>query len=383
MVRHGVGVVLVAVALAGCGGSEEEKVASLANQLSSATEHHDGAKLCHELLHPNTVHAIERLARTEAIPGGPRPTCEQKYRTSRASSETIDDRDPTADDVTIKGDVAYLSAGMNRKRPFARRDGGTWKIDFTADPEIRWAMRASLACAHWQQTLHTEPLPPASREGIIASLHADAAAMTTFRRALNAQAATGEEKTPAVDLAASLTRLGADLESVAAALQRGRSLEAMLNRTRKESRDEAAEILRAANAADLQCGRTPAVARDGAAFRSKANAMCDPVVKEITGMGDPGASVAKATRYLRRASALERGVSRRLAALEPPADLDRVYRDTLSSLTGLGTVLRAEGAAIARGDAAGARRAVARLPTVDYRKSVGFIRLGLPSCSAL
>ena len=76
-------------------------------------------------------------------------------------------------------------------------------------------------------------------------------------------------------------------------------------------------------------------------------------------------------------------MSRRLAALEPPADLDRVYRDTLSSLTSLGTVLRAEGAAIARGDAAGARRAVARLPTVDYRKSVGFIRLGLPSCSAL
>jgi hypothetical protein len=382
MARHGVGVVVLVVALAGCGGSEEDEVASLAKEFASATKQHDGAKMCHELLHPNTVHAVERLARTEAIPGGARPTCEQRYRTSRARSEVVDG-DPSADDVTIKDDVAYLAAGMNRKRPFARREGDSWKIDFTADPEIRWSMRASLACAHWQQTLHTEPLPPASREGIVASLHADAAAMTTFRRELDAQAATGEVKTPAADLAASLTRMGAELQSVAAALQRGRSLEAMLNRSRKVARYEAAEVLRAANAANLQCGRNPAVARDGAAFRSKATAMCDRVVKEITGMGDPGASIAKATRYLRRASALERGVSRQLAALEPPADLDRVYRDTLSSLNGLGATLRAEGAAIARGDVAGARRAVARLPTIDYRKSVGFNRLGLPSCAAL
>ena len=400
MVRHGVGVVGLVVALAGCGGSDEEKVASLAKQLSTATKKHDGAKMCHELLHPNTVHAIEQMARAEAIPGGPQPSCEQKYRTSQASSETIDDKDPTADDVTIKGDVAYLSAGMNRKRPFARRDGGTWKIDFTADPEIRWAMRASLACAHWQQTLHTEPLPPASREGIIASLHAEplppanregiiaevhaeAAAITTFRRELKAQAATGEEKTPALDLAASLTRMHAELESAAAALQRGRSFDATLNRTGRAARGEAVEILRAANAANLQCGRIPSVARDGAAFRSKANAMCEPVVKEITGMREPGASIAKVVRYLRRASALERGVSRQLATLEPPADLDRTYRDTLSTLNGLGATLRAEAAAIAGGDLAGTRRAVARLPTLDYRKSVGFVRLGLSRCTSL
>jgi outer membrane murein-binding lipoprotein Lpp len=92
MVRHGVGVVVAVVALAGCGSSEEDKVASLAKQLASATKQHDGAKMCHELLHPNTVHAVERLARADAVPGGPRPTCEQKYRTSRASSETIEDR---------------------------------------------------------------------------------------------------------------------------------------------------------------------------------------------------------------------------------------------------------------------------------------------------
>jgi hypothetical protein len=383
MVRHGVGVVVLVVALAGCGGSDEEKVASLAKQLSTATKKHDGAKMCHELLHPNTVHAIEQMARAEAIPGGPQPSCEQKYRASQASSETIDDKDPTADDVTIKGDVAYLSAGMNRKRPFARRDGGTWKIDFTADPEIRWAMRASLACVHWQRTLHAEPLPPANREGIIAEVHAEAAAITTFRRELNAQAATGEEKTPALDLAASLTRMHAELESAAAALQRGRSFDATLNRTGRAARGEAVEILRAANAANLQCGRIPSVARDGAAFRSKANAMCEPVVKEITGMREPGASIAKVVRYLRRASALERGVSRQLATLEPPADLARTYRDTLSTLNGLGATLRAEAAAIARGDLAGTRRAVARLPTLDYRKSVGFIRLGLSRCTSL
>jgi hypothetical protein len=384
MVRRGVGVVVVAVAaLAGCGSSDEDEVASLAKQLARAAQRHDAAKLCHELLHPNTVHAIERMARAEAIPGGPQPSCEQKYRTSQAGSRTIDGRDPTADDVTIKGNVAYLTAEANRKRPFARRDGGKWKIDFTADPEIGWVMQASLACVHWQQALQRRPVPPASREGIIADLRGDAAAMTTFRRELDAAAATGEEKTPAADLAASLTRMNARLESVAAALQRGRSLEATTNRASKATQDEGAEILRAANAANVQCGRIPAVAPDGAAFRRKANALCEPVVKEIMGMRDPGASVAAATRYLRRASALERGVSRELAALRPPADLDRVYRDTLSTLAGLGATLRAEGAAIARGDPAGAQRAVARLPTLDYRKSVGFNRLGLQGCASL
>ena len=144
-----------------------------------------------------------------------------------------------------------------------------------------------------------------------------------------------------------------------------------------------AEVFRSANAAGLKCGRIPALARDGAAFRSKANALCAPVVTDISSLDDPGESVASATRYLRRVSAIVRRTSRDLGRLKPPADLDRVYRETLSTLAGLGATLRAEGAAIARDDAAGARRAVARLGPLDFRKGVGFDRLGLRACVRL
>ena len=95
-------------------------------------------------------------------------------------------------------------------------------------------------------------------------------------------------------------------------------------------------------------------------------------------------SARAATRFLRRAGALERQASRGLARLTPPSDLDRVYRETLATLNGLGATLRAEGAAVARGDLAGARRAVVRLGPLDYRKSAsGSSRLGLPACPRL
>jgi hypothetical protein len=66
-----------------------------------------------------------------------------------------------------------------------------------------------------------------------------------------------------------------------------------------------------------------------------------------------------------------------------PLDLDRVYRETLSTLAGLSSTLRAESAAVARRDVAGARRAVVRLGTLDYRKTAGFNRLGLQGCTQL
>ena len=75
--------------------------------------------------------------------------------------------------------------------------------------------------------------------------------------------------------------------------------------------------------------------------------------------------------------------SSRLARLTPPSDLDRIYRDTLASLNGLGGALRRESDAVARHDLAGVRRAVARFQPLDFRKSAGFARLGLPACGQL
>jgi hypothetical protein len=210
-----------------------------------------------------------------------------------------------------------------------------------------------------------------------------AGATTTFRRELDAAAARGDSKAPAADLAGALTRVAANFESVAAALRRGGSLDAATEKTNKDSPKQVVVIFRAAKAARVRCGRIPAFASDGASFRRQATAVCAPVVTDITSLDDPGDSIAAATRYLRRASALERRARRDLARLRPPADLDRVYRETLSTLSGLGGTLRAEGAAIARRDPAGVRRALARLGPLDYRKFTGFRRLGLPACAGL
>jgi hypothetical protein len=251
MVRHGVGVVAVVVALAGCGSSDEDKVIAALEDLNSATRLHDAERLCGEVLHPNTVRAIERMLRADAAPGEPRPSCERKYSASMLRPPDLASVDPKADDVTIKADVAYFEY-EDGEQPIARRDGDTWKIDVTGDPTTAWRMHASSACVRWQDTLQAMSLPSASRRGIIDHLRGQAVALTTFRRELDADAAPGEAKTPAGDLAASLDRMGADFEGVAAALRRGRSLDAALEKAGKEVRDEVAEIFRAANAAGVR-----------------------------------------------------------------------------------------------------------------------------------
>jgi hypothetical protein len=383
MVRHGVGVVAVLVALAGCGSSSDgDKVIAALEDLNSATRLHDAERLCGEVLHPNTVRVIERMLRADAAPGEPRPSCERKYGDHMLRPPDLASVDPKADDVTVKGDVAYFEY-EGGEQPIARRDGDTWKIDVTGDPTTAWRMHASSACVRWQDTLRAMPLPSASRRGIIDHLRGQAVALTTFRRELDADAAPGEAKTPAGDLAASLDRMGANFEGVAAALRRGRSLDAALEKASKDVRDEVAEIFRAANAAGVRCGRLPNAAPDGAAFRREANALCEPVVRDLSSLDDPGDSIAAATRYLRRGSTLLRRTNRDLARLKPPADLDRVYRDTLSTVAGLGATLRAERAAITRRDLAGTRRTAARLGPLDYRKRVGFGRLGLADCAQL
>jgi hypothetical protein len=387
MVRRGVGVAAAVVVLAGCGGggsSDEEQVASVAQDVKSAARHHDGRTLCRELLHPNTVRAMERLARAQQAPGGPEPTCEQRYRTSRIRNTPLGGRATTADDVTIKGDVAYLPTFEKApKRAFARRLGNEWKVDFTADPALRWGLRASFACGRWQAERQAIPLPTASRDGIIAQMHAEAAAIANLLGALDADAAPGEEKVPAQRLAGSLARLNRGLERAAAALRGGASLDATATRLGKTARTDGVDVFRWAGAASIDCGRIPSVAADGAEFRRKANAVCAPISKRIGGLGDPGSSARAAVRFLRRAGALERQASRGLAALTPPSDLDRIYRETLATVNGLGATLRAEGAAVARRDLAGARRAVIRLGLLDYRKSDGFSRLGLGTCAEL
>lgn len=385
MVRHGVGVVLVAVALAGCGGSstsDEDEVVAIARQLSPAAERHDGRAICREILHPNTVQAIERLTGAQTPPGGPRASCEQKYRSSQAYEEAIVGPPPKAADVTIAGDVAYVPDGR-AKRGFARRVGGTWKVDFTADAAIRWAMRASFACVEWRDRLQALPLPTANRQGIVDALHRRAGTMASFVSALDADAAPGAEQAPARDLAASLERLNFQLEGAATALRRGGTLEAAATRAAKATNAEVRGILTTANAANVECGRIPGIAPDGADFRRQANAICTPIAKSIERLPDPGSSATAAVRFLRRASALERRASRRLVALEPPADLDRVYRATIATLSKLSDTLRSESAAVSRRDLAGARRAVAKLGPLDYRKSSGFSRLGVVGCARL
>jgi len=384
MVRQGVGVLVAVVVLAGCGGggsSDEEKVAAVAKDFQSAANRHDGRALCHEVLHPNTVRAIERLAQAQVRAGGSPRTCEEQYRISRARVTPLDGRAAKPDEVTIKGDIAYVPDGEGgSKRALARRVDGEWKVDFTADPGLRWLMRSSLACSRWQDALQAMPLPTASREGIIAHLHAEADALASFLSGIDADAGQGEEQGAVREFTASLDRMTAELEGAAASLRRGRSLQRTTDKARKVLNEEGARLVRLIDVSRVDCGRIPAFAPDGAEFRRKANAVCAPISKRIGGLGDPGSSPRAAVRFLRRAGALERQASRRLAALTPPSDLDRVYRETLATVNGLGATLQAEGAAAARGDLAGARRAVGRLVLLDYRKSAGFARLGLASC---
>jgi hypothetical protein len=386
MVRRGVGVAIAVVVLAGCGGggsSDEEKVVEAVKQFKSAAIGHEGGKLCRELLHPNTVRVVERLARADAPPGGQAATCEETYRTGRPREQALEGRPPKPSEVTIKGDVAYLPDPDGGKRPLARRAGDDWKLDFTADPELRWTARASFACVHWQQTLQRLPLPTASRQGVITSLHAQADASATFLRELDAEAARGAATAPARDLEAALDRIHSQYQEAAAGLRRGGSLESVTNRAAKASSAEFGNLLLAARAAKLTCGRNPGGAPDGAEFRRKATAVCEPIRKSFVRLPDPGSSPRAAIRFLRRGSALERRASSRLADLKPPPDLARIYSETLSTLNGLGATLRAESAAIQRDDVRGAGHAVGRLQTLDFRKSAGFLRLGVPACAAL
>lgn len=386
MVRQGVGVLVAVVVLAGCGGggsSDEEQVVETVKEFKTAALGHDGRKLCRELLHPNTVRVVERLARADAPPGGEAPTCQETYKALRPRERALEGRPPKASEVTIKGDIAYLPDPDGGKRPLVRRAGDVWKLDFTVDPELRWTARASFACVHWQQALQRVPLPSASRQGIITFLRAEADVTARFKRELNVPAVRGAAIAPARDMDAALARIRSQYEDAAADLRRGGSLETLTTRAAEASNVEFRNLVLAGRAAKLSCGRDPTVAPDGAEFRRKATAVCKPVVQSIQRLPDSGSSAREAIRFLRRGSALERRASSRLADLKPPPDLDRIYRETLSTLNGLSATLRAESTAVAHRDVRGAEHAVGRLQTLDFRKSVGFSRLGLPACAAL
>jgi len=123
MVRRGVGVAIAAVVLAGCGGgtSDEEKVVAAAQALKTASQRHDAHRLCRELLHPNTVRAVERLARAQVAPGGSPPTCEEKYRTSQAGEEALQGRTPSAGAAIARDDPPGARRAVARLGPLDYR----------------------------------------------------------------------------------------------------------------------------------------------------------------------------------------------------------------------------------------------------------------------
>jgi hypothetical protein len=384
-----VGVALAVVVLAGCGGgggpSDEEQVSTLARELQTASGHRDGRRLCRELLHPDSVRAFDRLARAESPPGAPPLTCEGRLSRGGLGDAPGKGRAAKPDEVTIKGDVAYVpSGGPGAKRPFARRVGGQWKYDLTVDPVLRWALRASFACGRWQDGVQAMPLPAASRAGIIDHLQATADGVGDLLEAIDVDAATGEEKEPAHRLEGALLRLNLRLSGAAAALARGDSVEEVSRKQGRAIYVAEARVLQAARGASMECGRIPALAPDGEEFRREATAVCTSIGHSFDRL-KPGAraSQGEVVRALRRAGGLERRTSSRLARLTPPSDLRRVYRDTLATLNGLGAALRRESDAVVRHDLAGVRRAVARFQPLDYRKSAGFARLGLPACGQL
>ncbi len=369
------------VALAGCGSSDGDKVAAAIKQLDSAVQRGDGEQLCSEVLHPNTVRAFERLGEAEAPPGT-RPSCARTFRGGSGRPEDLDREEPTADNVSIKGDVAYAE-DQGRRVPIARRVGGEWKIDLTAVPTFAWRLHASYACVRWQDSLQALPLPSASRSGIIANLTGQAAAWTTFREELDAAAAPDAAWPAAADLEAALERVDAKLEEVTRALDRGRSLNDTIEKAAGDIRDGSVATIRAAGAAGLRCGRIPASAPDGAQFRRQATEICAPAGKKLSSIATRGRSFVAIGRSLRRASATMRRVRRDLARLEPPADLGGIYRDTLSALAALSAGIRTESDALVRRDFAAAGRALARVGPIDFRKGAGFARLGLPTCAVI
>jgi hypothetical protein len=382
MVRQGVGVAVLVVALSGCGSSDRDKVVAALKQLGSAAKRRDGAKLCSEVLHANTVRAVERLDAAYMPPGSGPPSCARRMSGASGNPRDVPLRDLTADDVTINGDVAYASDDSERV-PFARRVGNGWKVDFTAQPTFAWRVRTSLACVHWQDRLQALPLPPANRAGIIDQLRSAGAAATAFHEQIGAIDAPQDVQTAAGYLEDALARLDARLEAMAAALGRGRSLDDIWKHSAPAIARASSDVMRAANAADIGCGRLPNVAPDGAQFRRQADARCAPAVAAIKRIGDPGDSLVAIRRALNRAASAMRRAKRDLAGLTPPADLDRVYRATLTTLARLGATLRLEGSAAVRRDRGAAQRAAAHLGPLNFRKVTGFLRLGLPTCAEL
>ena len=102
--------------------------------------------------------------------------------TARAgrANEALEGRAPEAYEVTIKGDVAYLPVPTAGSGRWCAAPATQWKLDFTADPELRWVARARASPAGaGRRRGRRSRCPSASRDGIIAHLHAEAAAIAT------------------------------------------------------------------------------------------------------------------------------------------------------------------------------------------------------------
>jgi hypothetical protein len=368
---------LAAAVLSACGGEDEKDVRNAVGRFASATETEDARSACRAVT-PDTRRLLGRLAAARLG----RPGCEALLRARFAEaggrSFAIDAATLAAVEearVEIDGDTAEIDTFGDRQHLPLERSGGEWRLDLIGIPAQGYSIGASVMCTEQAAARLVAPLPEPTRKGYAFEARLLAQQAEELADDLREEEPPRGLEGPHRALIRGLRSQVTEMRRIARDVARGGPVLEAVSRRGPALRAADRTILAAHRALDVACD--PSIARHGAPrYRQAAERVCRGVSRRIQRLGEPSTAAGLAP-YMQRVRAAGATATRGLRRLDPPRGLGDLHRRTVAAYdTALDAI-----PAIAR--ATDPDAAYDRYGLRSLRASVGFSRLGLPTCASL
>jgi hypothetical protein len=366
--------VVVALALAGCGAPGEGKnVKDALTQFASDRSRGDAEAVCAGIT-PESRRLMETLGRGVEGPDGDCETSMEQQLgeagpggLSATDVEAID----TAD-VDIDGDRARIKGqGDDRRLPMRKVDG-EWLVDLGAVPGEGYALRVASACTESNLRALAAPLPKPTRAGIAGEATRDAEALERIARTL-------ERAEPPKGNDAERDRIVEGLRASAKEWRRAASAlrgfggpldtynKALKTTTRRLERLEGDQ-----RTLSIGCFGRVDTRADAADYRRRAQRICRGALRRLDRIAkvDPAAIGS-------RGAALGRATAAKLRRLDAPEGMERIHRRSADALAATYDELPR------LIESGGSERAEERFGLLALRHASGFLRIGLDRCGQL
>lgn len=391
--RRPVAVLLVlAAALSGCGGGEDDPrraVADTAGEMLSAIREDPGSVdtrvLCNRL-DPGTRRTVERLGR-ETIDPDAWTQCPEVLSAARwrvrplaalGTSTTV-----ALEQVTVTGDEALVRPAAAGAPLRFRRVGDEWRVDLRTEPRWRFRLERTRACAAAGRRFARQSLPGGGSSSAVAYLRQQVAILRRFEADVAAHRAPAELRTADARLVRALRsarKRAADTvrrvqgDPVAASAAVG----TIANGDWDPASQVPGPVSRRMYALTAGCMNASTVATNPATAATRVRRQCAVAVRRVMAF-DGIRSVADYRRATTRFGAALEALGRAVGRTTPPPLIAGVHRQTVSALSRMARGGRELVGTVEAGDLAGLEAAARRLVPAGAAIDRGLAQLGF-SC---